>query len=231
MKSFDGALEDIRIIKSSIGENKNPCIKLSKFLLLVGIINLIHYVAFTMGVITLDIALFSRYVIMILTPLEAIMYLLLLIYFIRIYKDEIKNPNKYYLSFLSIVAGTILFVPLLMFLTRIMSIFINPNISGESLRQLSVINHTTSIVLFCFIVVLAGFILRKQILFFVSVAIFFIFLIILTHYSEVILYSFSQGGSIALFTTYYSLIISVGYIFIATVLKNKCKAVNVNEPN
>ncbi len=228
---IEGALKDIGIIKSSIRENKNPYINLCKFLLFIGIINLIYYLAIHIGIISLDIKMFQKYANVTLV-LKASTYILLLIYFIRIYKKENKSLNTYYLGFLSIVAGIILFLPLLKFLIRVMAIFIEPCVSGEALLQLEVINITANILLFCFIIILCGFILRRQIMFLISATIFFIFLIITTFYGDVrYTFSFSQGGSLYLYSTYYSLVVSIGYIIIASVLKSKYKKVENTNGN
>ena len=109
-----------------------------------------------------------------------------------------------------------------------MIIFIGLPVSADALLQLDMISNTANILLFCIIVILCGFILRRRIMLLISAAIFLAFLIIST-FDHVSIYTLNFPSSGYLFSIYYSSVVSVGYIIIASVLRNRYKVEKINE--
>lgn len=216
--SLAGALKDISIIKKSIGENKSPNGKIYIFLLLLGFVNLTYFVLSTIGA-TMFVMLNNYFVFT--HTLKVILYILLFIYFVKIYNEEKTSSNKYYLWFLSIFTGIIFLLPLLMLFMRFFTNFILDDYRnlGESFLHLNNISMLSNVLLFCLILALCGFILKKQSMFIFSSMIFLIYLIIAVPYSEVtfdIPFSKTPNVFISLIGIYYNLVISLGYIVIAT---------------
>ncbi|MCW3491624.1 hypothetical protein [Dethiobacter alkaliphilus] len=226
MKSFDGALEDIRIIKTSIGENKGSFDKIYKFLLFLGIVNLVGFMLTALGffMFTLD----DRYW-MFIGNMNIVMHLLLFVYFVKVYKEEKISSNKYYLAFLNIFAGIVFLLP---FLNLIMRFWVSFSVYyrdvSETFFKLREVSMTSNILLFCFILVLCGLFLKKTSMFFASAVIFLLYLIFSVVYN-VPTFDNIEGGSIPLLAIYYDLVKSIGYIVVATILKKN--RANVNEPN
>ncbi|MDW7649761.1 MAG: hypothetical protein SCK29_01305 [Bacillota bacterium] len=230
--SLSVALDDIRIIKNSIGESKSRYEKVYKFLLLLGIVNLGGFLLETFGLMMLSFPTLDRYFIFSFI-INAVMYLLLFVYFVRVYKEEKISSNKYYLGFLSIFAGIVFLLPILKILMRfLVSLAVHYQSIGKAFIVLNDISMISNILLFCFIIVLCGFLLGKRSMFFASSIIFLFYLIISVIYSDITFtLPFSKrpdGYGLSLLWLYYSCAISIGYIILAILLKNRSRVNNAD---
>ncbi|OEH84253.1 hypothetical protein BHU72_10585 [Desulfuribacillus stibiiarsenatis] len=224
---LDAALNDIRTIRDSIGDSKSASSQIYKFMLYLGIINLIYFTIITVGAITLDL---YTYQIASNTSklLTTFLYVAVFIYFMKIYKKERSGSNKYYFSFLCVFAGVTFLLPIMMLLIRIMLYYMpfsNEKIV-ESIVYLQNISMLSNILLFCTFIIICAVILRKIIMSSISAIIIFVYLVLSGVYNDIeFMISYSRlPTSISLVSLYYHIVISFGFIILAIILRNGCGA-------
>lgn len=233
-KDLNEVIENIFIIKNSIGKAQRNYDKIYKFLLLLGIINLVYHGMAMILAIGLEPPIGLRYQ-HINQFLYAITLVAFFIYYIKIYIEEKISSNKYYLSFLNIFAGITFLLPFLMFIIRMLlgSMNIPYEEISASLIQLQELEMLANVFLFCSIVVLCGHILRKKSMTVISAVFLFIYLVILFIYKDVeYAISFSVAPTfISLLSMYHFLLISIGYIILAMIIKYKNSESDTNGNN
>ena len=218
---INDALENIFTIKKFIGQAKTNCRVLSNILMFLGVINLIYFGTTIIGGMILEPYEFQGFY-NITIALKTVMYILFFVYFIKVYREEKVSSNRYYLSFLSILIGVTVLLPLLIFIIRNMFDYNVPiEKVSEFLMNLQWLSTLSNILLFCFSMIVCGYIIRKKRMIFTSGILLFLYLITALIYNNVI---FTIGltktpSSISLSELYYCLTTSIGYIIIATILK------------
>lgn len=220
-KNIEDTLEDIFIIKNSIGNAKGNYNKLYKILIAFGVVNLIYYLTTIILSIMFKPHMIQPHFNIIL---NITIYTFLLIYFTKIYREERKSSNKYYLNFLSIWAIVTFLLPLLLFIIRII---INFNIhleeKGRSLIQLQYLSMLSNILLLCFCIMICGYILKKKRFIVISTVVLFIYLMLSSVYNNIgYTMNYSEIDiTFPLSGIYYHLAVSIGYIIIAMILKHE----------
>ncbi len=218
---INNALENIFTIKEFIGQAKTNCRVLSNILMFLGVINLIYFGTTIIGGMILEPHEFQGFY-NVTIALKTVMYILFFVYFIKIYREEKVSSNRYYLSFLSILIGVTVLLPLLIFIIRNMFDYNVPiEKVSEFLMSLQKLSTLSNILLFCFSMIVCGYIIRKKRMIFTSGIFLFLYLITTLIYNNVV---FTIGltetpSSISLSELYYCLTMSIGYIIIATILK------------
>ncbi|MPW24908.1 hypothetical protein GC105_03770 [Alkalibaculum sp. M08DMB] len=226
--NLENALEDIQIIKNSIGETKNNYYNLFKILLILGIINLISFTSRIILMI-LGIPIFLKYV-AIHNYIGMFIYILFFIYFIKIYRQEKTSSNKYYLGFLSIFAGVTFLFPLFIRILYILAIpLINEKMENFAI-QLESFSQLSNILLFCLFMIICSYILKKKSMIVISAVIFFVYLVISLIYHDIgfeISHSTTTAFAyVTVLNLYYNIVTSIGYIVTAIVLKNGVNKIN-----
>lgn len=218
-KNLNSAIENIEIIKNSISDAEGNYKGISKVMLVIGVMNLIYYVISSIGTITLK----PNILLVFQISIDVVIYLISLIYYVRIYMEERSNTNRYYISILNICAVIIFLIPILLLVLRMISFYrIQSERLGDSLILLQNFSKMSNMLLVCFIIIVSGYVLRKKYMIFISTAILFLYLAILLIYNDVH-YTVALSGkliSISLVEIYYCLVTSIGYIIIAMILNH-----------
>ncbi len=212
------AIEQIKIIGDSIENTKRNANTIYKLFLVVGIINLINFIA---GVF-LPIYVFSmsNFSVFISSTIEIIGYALMLMYFARIYYYESNSSNKYYVSFINFFMIVNMLMPLISRLVRVtLSVF-------SDLSQISImtglgsINATVNIMLFIFSLVTCNVLFCKN-RFLNNVLLIIISIAVMNFSFFEMSVTVGSGSHIFLRSIIYLLIISIGYIALGIAVKSR----------
>lgn len=216
-KSLETILSNINIIKDSIEKGKNTPNSLHKLLILYGMTNLIYFLLST--AIQATVSSFSSQI-KLITFLNFIVYLSILLYYIKIYNKERLQSNKYYIAFLNIWMGISILLPILQLFTRFIISFtsIPTEEIGQSFMYLNMFGEFSNILLLFFCMIIASFILNINILKSISISILFSYLIVFSVFSNTTI-PFSKNIIISFPVVYYYAILSAGYISIGLLLK------------
>lgn len=230
-ENLSQALENIDIIKKSIGEAKSNYNKLCNFIIALGIYHLINYAADTISAMILDLPVLLKYG-NTRTYINIFVYLLFFIYFIKIYREERINSSKFYLSFLSIFAGIIFLFPFFKLIITIFSMFtVSDHKIIDFVIKLNSFNQLFNILLLCSFIIICSYILKKKSMIAISAIVLFVYLNITLIFDDVtfLIVHSTTPVYLTLSGIYYNLITSIGYIITAIVLKrgvNKKNEVN-----
>ena len=230
-RDLDGALENIDIIKNSIGEAKENKDRLYNILMILGLMNLAYYGIRVIAAIMLNAQTFGKFY-NISYSLNIIAYAVFFIYYAKMYKKEKFNSNKYYLGFLNVFAGVTFLLPVFMsIINKVYFFAISDGIATDHIIKLLDMSMLSNILLLCFSIIICGYILKKKSMFFLSVVILFVYMILSLVYSHI---GYTVGISetpvtFSLLGIYYYLAISVGYIFVAMLLKHGGNNTNGNK--
>lgn len=216
-KSLETLLSNINIIKDSIEKGKNTPNSLHKLLILYGTTNLIYFLLST--TIKATVSSFSSQI-KLIAFLNLIVYLAILLYYIKIYSKERLRSNKYYIAFLNIWMGISILLPILQLLTRFILSFtsIPAKEIGQSFMYLSMFGEFSNILLLFFCMIIASFILNINMLKYISISILFSYLIMFSVFSNATI-PISKSIIISFPEVYYYAIMSAGYMAIGLLLK------------
>ncbi|HCX64684.1 MAG TPA: hypothetical protein DHN33_05690 [Eubacteriaceae bacterium] len=153
--------------------------------------------------------------------LRGLFYILFFVYFVKIYRAEKTGSNEYYLGFLSIFAGIVFVLPLLQY---IITLLIGLSVSGEESSNMAIqmqsLTRTFHMMLFGISIIMSSHVLKKNGLKFLAAAVLFLYILVSVIYNEI---TFRVGlnaqTTISLLMIYDNVVISIGYILNALVLK------------
>jgi len=208
------AYEDFQTIRKTLEQTKNDYKGLSIILFRYGLIQLILIILSIVlgGFIRYDGTLGGS---VILTVLNILFPIYMTVIFLKVYHLENMTSNKYYLSCIGMWGIITIALPFINFVIRVSIMVLAHENSGYLLPKQQ--DHTTLInmLLFCFCIIICGFITNKKGYIILSLLILFIFLELnILYYNTEI----SEIGTRVLTIFYYSCI-TIGYIGLSYMLR------------
>lgn len=224
-KDIQYALEDIGVIKKSIGESKNNIDIIRRLFMVFGVINLLQFLLITIAAMFFNQRIYTRISFLVFI-LSSITFIIFFVYYVNLYKKEKNNSNKYYNGFLGAFAGVAFVFPLLTYIMQIISSYINQNnnaLQADMHLLIIQMEHLVNIVFVCFSITIIGYILKKRSPIYISIIVIIIYLGIDLFYSNVVILKGLSLASLTLNRIYYDMVISLGYIIMALILKREDK--------
>lgn len=219
MESKEKALSDLNVIKEALNKSKTNSQPVKN----------IFFVFGTMNMLLLVMQFITHYFILDLPTLaftsnilSITIYLLTTLLLVRISRQKMKDTNRYYRLFLSVFLMVSIGLPLILLITRMISGFRAPA-ETELFILLNQMSTVLNIFLFSISLLIVGSIKESRMISSLSVVNLLIFFLLLPLESHLLIEN-SQMITAQYSALYSGFILSLGYIFLGTLLNKKGKS-------